>query len=54
MLMSYMVFFWHDLAKLEQEEKRDTQKKRFKANHLIISLFSLFLIPGFGGNFGLN
>ena len=48
-LMSYMGTLWHDLAKLEQEEK-ETQRKLFKTDHLIISLFSLFLIPRFRGN----
>ena len=51
--MNYMGTLTHDLAKLEQEEK-ETQKKLFKASRLIISLFSLFLIPLFRGHFGLN
>ena len=52
-LMSYVGTIWHDLATDWYTKKRETQKKVYKINHLIIFLFSLFFFSGFHGHFGL-
>ena len=52
--MSYMETIGHDLAQLKGKEK-ETQKKLSKTKNVIIfSIFSLFLLSCFRGNFGLN